>query len=448
MLFKDIPLKQWLLKWILETWYTEATEIQQKVIPAALAWKNIVGQSQTWTGKTAAFLLPILNKIDTNLVWIQALILAPTRELVVQINDEIYNLTKYYRVPTAPIFGWVSEVNQIVQIKRNPRILVATPGRLIDFINQWLIDFSNIKYFVLDEVDRMLDMWFLKDIKTIWDKVTAMEQLYCFSATLNNGIINVIESYVKDYELIKTWWEITVDKLNHGYIMVDNKDKFLNLMKLLNINKEDKIVIFANTKANCSQIYKTLLDEQIKVWMLSWDVAQSKRLSTLDNFTKWKIKILVTTDVAARWLNMDNVWIVVNFDVPQEAENYIHRVGRTARAWASWEAIMFVDPKEKFNLEKIQTQYNIKIPKSTFRQVVDTNATYCHLVWDGSVSKWLLRWWNLQKMRSNVNRKSNNFDTEHGFGWDSSWWFDKIKRFGDRVSKDNKAKRNSGRWRR
>lgn len=382
MLFKNFPIKPWLLKWVEFVWYNEPTLIQQKVIPLALQWKNIVWQSQTWTWKTVAFLLPLLNQIDSNIVKPQALILAPTRELVVQTYDEIYKLTNYYRVPTCCVYWWASQVNQITQLKRNPRIIIATPGRLLDFIQQWLIDFSEIKYFVLDEVDRMLDMWFLPDIEKIWSKLKKIKQTLSFSATLDSRIMWILSSHISNYELVKSWEDILVDKVNHSYVQVDNKDKFINLTKLIALNKSKKIIIFANTRHTTNIIYEKLWQEKYKIWVLNWDLKQSKRLSTLEAFTKGKLNIIVTTDVAARWLNMDNIWLVINYDVPREIESYIHRVWRTARAWASWTAIMLVSSNDMTYMKNIETKYKFKIPKSDFVVMKDVDWIYSNLKWE------------------------------------------------------------------
>lgn len=381
MQFSTLKLKPALLKWIAEVWYVETTDIQEQVIPLALEWRNIVWQSQTWTGKTVAFLLPILNNIDTNTVKPQALIISPTRELVVQTYDEIYKLTNYYRVPACSIYGWASQVWQLHQLKRNPRIIVATPWRLLDFIQQWVIDLGSIKYFVLDEVDRMLDMGFLPDIKKIWAWLSNVKQVLSFSATLDTRIMWILDTYLKDYETIKSWEEILVDKLNHSYMLVDNKDKFINLTKALVMNKDKKIIVFTNTRHSSTLIYERLSQEWYKIWVLNWDLKQSKRLSTLESFTKWKIKIIVTTDVAARWLNMDNIWLVINYEVPKETDSYIHRIWRTARAGESGNAIMFVSSNEVFLMKNIEKVYKFSIPKSEAVAIKDSEWIYWNMKW-------------------------------------------------------------------
>lgn len=386
MLFKDMWLKPWLLRWLSESWYEEATPIQEKVIPLALEWKNIIGQSQTWTWKTAAFLLPLLNAIDTNLVEAQALILAPTRELVVQIYEDIYKFTKYYRVPAATLYGWVSQVNQVTEINRKPRIIIATPWRLWDFVEQKLIDLRTVKYFVLDEVDRMLDMWFSPIIQKLRTKTSRIKQTYSFSATLNEEIINVVKSHIKWFELVKAWQEVIVDKINHSHITVSSRDKFINLVKLLWIHKKEKIVVFTNTINNSDNVYKQLVKERFKVGTINGDMSQWKRLNTMNSFINWDISILVTTDVAARWLNMEDIWLVINFDFPKENDAYIHRIWRTWRAWAYGKAITFVTGFEQTKLQEIENKYSIKIKKSDYNPIEDVEWLYRDLWLDKNVA--------------------------------------------------------------
>lgn len=369
MKFTDFQLKAGILRGVEEAGYETATAIQEKVIPLALEWRNILWQSQTWTGKTAAFLLPLLNNIDTNLVEIQALILVPTRELVVQTTQEIFKLTKYYRVPAIEIFGGVSQDKQLKNLEKTPRIVVATPWRLNDLMQQGELKISTVKYFILDEADRMLDMWFLPSIKKIWAKMPKIKQTMCFSATLNDSILWAIQQHVKEYETIKTSWEIVVPKISHSYMIVPDVDKYANLKSLINTHKDQKIIIFTNTKHASNKIQLRLQQQGYKVHKLHGDMWQSKRLTTLNDFTHNKVKILVTTDVAARWLNMDSVELVINYDVPKDSENYIHRIGRTARAWARWVAIMFVTNKSMDSLKRIESDYKIKIELSTIKAV-------------------------------------------------------------------------------
>lgn len=404
-------IKAWLLRWLTEAWYEEATTIQEKVIPLALEWKNIIWQSQTGTWKTAAFLLPLLNAIDTNLVEPQALILAPTRELVVQIYEDIYKFTKYYRVPAAMLYGWVSQVNQVTEINRKPRIIVATPWRLWDFVEQKLLDLRTVKYFVLDEVDRMLDMWFSPIIQKLRAKTSRIKQTYSFSATLNDEIINVVKTHIKWFELVKAWQEVIVDKINHSYITVSTRDKFINLVKLLWTHKKEKIVIFTNTINNSDNVYKQLVKERVKVGTINGDMSQWKRLNTMNSFINGEITILVTTDVAARWLNMEDIGLVINFDFPKESDAYIHRIWRTWRAWAYGKAITFVTWNEQSKIQWIEKQYDIIIKKSDYSPIEDVEGLYRDLGLDKSVSN--------SKFQENRKRTVSSKSTSSAR---RSWW--------------------------
>jgi ATP-dependent RNA helicase DeaD len=388
MLFTDFWLKKWLLRGLDEMWYHQATPIQEKVIRMVLSGNNVVWQSQTWTGKTAAFLVPLLNKIDTNQTLLQVLIIAPTRELVHQIWEEIRNLTKYYRIRTACLFGWASMINQTIELRRSPSIIVATPWRLMDFMRQGLVKLDSVEYFVLDEVDRMLDMGFVRDIRQIWSGMKWIKQTLTFSATLSSEVKKIINEHISSYEFIKIWEAITVDKINHSYIELAHDDKFITCKQLIDAHPKDKILVFTHTKRNTKTIHKILEAEWYKVWLLNGDMKQSKRMSTLLAFKEQKIRIMVTTDVAARWLNMNNVWLVINFDVPQDAESYIHRIGRTWRAWASGKAIMLVSQEEKNLLANIEKVNRTKIKKSSHLATIDRGGNYSRV----RLSKVKVKW--------------------------------------------------------
>lgn len=387
MSFKEYKIKPGILKAIEQMNYTEATPIQKQVIEAALEWKNIVWQSQTGTGKTAAFLIPLLHRIDTNKKWLQALILAPTRELVNQIGDEVFNLTKFYRVNAVCVFWGASIHIQKNKLRKNPSIIVATPGRLMDLIKQKEINLSPVQFFVLDEVDRMLDMWFVRDITKIRAQMKNIQQTYTFSATISNEIKKIIEEHVSDYESIKVGDEITVDKISHSYIQVEHEDKLFNVQNIINHHKKEKIIIFTHTKRNTKTISTQLSEQWYKAAMLNGDMSQGKRTSTLKLFKEWHTRILVTTDVAARGLNMDNIGLVINFDVPNDAESYIHRIGRTGRAWARGKAIILVSDLEIPLIKNIERINKIRIKKSEHLAIRNEKKTYSHIRLNRSTDK-------------------------------------------------------------
>lgn len=387
MLFSECELKAGLLRSVKSAGYKIATPIQEKVIKIASTGKNIVGQSQTGTGKTAAFLLPILNKIDTNNKNLQALILAPTRELANQIGDEIRSLTKYYGASYVCLFGGASPFLQKKKLRKKPAIVVATPGRLMDFINQKVVNIKKVDYFILDEVDRMLDMGFVRDIEKIRNQMENIQQTFTFSATMNKNMKDIIKKHVSDYEFIKVGEAVTVDKINHSYIPVDHEHKLHNVIKLLKTHKNDKTIIFTHTKRNTNTLQKILKIDGFNAGMLNGDMSQNKRQSTLNAFKAGKIKILVTTDVAARGLNMDNVGLVINFEVPPDAPSYIHRIGRTGRAGAEGNAIMLVSPLEEQLLRDIEKHHKTKVNKSQYNAELDHNQAYKHVRLNRSTDK-------------------------------------------------------------
>lgn len=367
--------------------YKKATPIQEQVIGFAMKGENIVGQSNTGTGKTAAFLIPLLQSIDTNKKGLQALILAPTRELVNQIFDEVVALTKFYRVNAVAVYGGASPVPQQRNLAKGPSIIVATPGRLMDFVGQKVVNLGVVNYFVLDEVDRMLDMGFVRDIKKIRAQMPMIKQTYTFSATLSDEIKKIINEHIKKYEFIKVGEEVTVEAIDHSVMIVEHEHKVANVRKLIDEHLGDKVIIFTQTKRNTKTIGDVLTREGIKVGMLNGNMSQSKRMSTLKEFKAGTTKILITTDVAARGLNMDNVGLVINFDVPNEPESYIHRIGRTGRAGASGKAIMLVSDLEKKLLTQIERAHKITIKHSSHKPVSDDKGVYRGVKLDRSTDK-------------------------------------------------------------
>lgn len=431
MNFSEFKLNRWLLQWITDMWYSDATEIQSKVIIAALEWKNIVWQSQTWTWKTAAFLIPLLEKIAQNRKWLQLLILAPTRELVNQIWEEIEQLTVHNRIHFACIYWGASSFMQKRKLLTWPTIIVATPWRLKDFMNQWVIDISKVKYFILDEVDRMLDMWFVRDIKKIRSLMPSIQQTMTFSATISPEIKKIIDEKVPNYEFIKIWEEVTVDKIKHYIMRMDHTDKLINLIKLIEDKKNDKIVVFTQTKRNTNILCSAIQEYFEDVWALNWDMSQWKRNATLKFFKDWLLRILVTTDVASRWLNMENVNLVINFDVPKEAESYIHRIWRTWRAWADWQALMFVCNEEKPLVNAIEKMHRITIRESNYEVVTDDKRLFTNLRLDKSTDKF---WkWNPNPNKQRKSKSSSDKFSSKPL-WSSWSRSSERKSFGSRSS--------------
>lgn len=342
--------------------YVEATPIQEQVIELALSGKNIVGQSQTGTGKTAAFVLPLLELIDGRVRRPQAIILAPTRELASQIRDEVFKLSEGMRIKSTVIFGGTSFKRQREVIEQGPQIVIATPGRLIDLIDRKYIDLNQVKYFILDECDRMLDMGFVEDIDYIWGHLPKVEQSLTFSATIPEPMKRLLAKYMGEgYEFVKATQELTVEKIDHSFVEVESFDKFRLLTKYIEEAGEKKIIVFARTKHETEHLARMLSENGFKAGYLHGDLEQRQRSRALRAFKDNEIQVFVTTDVAARGLNMNNIDLVINFHVPEDPEAYIHRIGRTGRAGAEGLAIMFVSPSEKLMLKNVERKNKITL---------------------------------------------------------------------------------------
>jgi len=308
--------------------------------------------------------LPLLQAIDNKDRFPQVLIVAPTRELVQQIRDDIMKLTEFFPMRSMCLMGGKSMRFQREDLRYGPQFIVATPGRLIEFMQNGYFDVTKITHFVLDEVDRMLDMGFIEDVDRIWGQLTILKQTMTFSATINNEIKDIINRHCKEFVHIRVGDQITVDKIDHTYIDIAHEHKFATLVHLLEQHKGQKTIIFAQTKRNTEVITRALKQGKHTCAYLNGDLDQRERTRALRAFKDGICKILITTDVAARGLNMDNVELVVNFDVPREPESYIHRIGRTGRAGATGKALMLVSNDEVHLLMDIEKTQKIKLKKS------------------------------------------------------------------------------------
>ncbi|MDD5213697.1 MAG: DEAD/DEAH box helicase [Candidatus Gracilibacteria bacterium] len=362
MLFENLNLKPEVMKGLADAGYTTPTQIQFDVISEIKNGKNIIGQSQTGTGKTAAFVVSLLEKLDMGKRGTQALILAPTRELVNQIREEILLLSKHMNVRSLPVYGGSPIFKQKEMIKKGQDIIIGTPGRVIDLIERGVLKLDQLDFFVLDEVDRMLDMGFVDDIDFIWGKATNLKQSMVFSATITDDMKRIIEKYLGlDYTYIKSTTAITTEKIDHSFIEVPHVDKYEMLLKFIEEHKDQKTIVFCQTKRDTEELADKLLDDNIRASYLNGDMRQRERFKALKDFQENKVDIFVVTDVAARGLNMKNIELVVNFDVPLDPESYIHRIGRTGRAGASGRAVMFVSDRERSSLRSIEKTNKIKI---------------------------------------------------------------------------------------
>lgn len=388
-------------------WYTTPTKIQEEVIRISAEWNNIIGQSQTWTWKTWAFVISILQKIDLTKRGTKALILAPTRELVTQIKEEIFNLSTNMRIRSLAVYGWEAIYKQIKMIDKGQDIIIGTPWRVIDLIERRVIKTDDIEFFVLDEVDRMLDMWFVDDIEFVWSNLKNIKQALAFSATITPEIKWIVEKYLwVDYTFIKATSELTVAKIDHSFVDVPSVDKFDMLKKFILKHKSDKTIVFVDTKRDTEILANKLLDEWFEASYLNWDMRQRERFKALKDFQENKTKIFVVTDVAARGLNIKNIDLVINYHVPQDPESYIHRIGRTWRAWAEGRAIMMVSASEKYAFKNIEKRNKIKIKQ------IDEHWEEVERIEERTNSR---SWWR------NDRNWYNRFERRPARSWYSRW---------------------------
>ncbi|MFA6091273.1 MAG: DEAD/DEAH box helicase [Candidatus Gracilibacteria bacterium] len=362
MLFSELGLDEKVLAALTKNGYTEATKIQEEVIKAAMEGKSIVGQSQTGTGKTAAFVIPLLQKINADLRKPRVIVLAPTRELAMQIREEFYKLSFGTNLRSVAVYGGSNIRSQRESLDAGPQIVVGTTGRLIDLIERRFIDLSNVEYLVLDEVDRMLDMGFIDDIDMIWSRLPKVKQSMTFSATIPQEVNNLLAKYVGDgYESIKATEQLMVSKIDHAFIEVPHFEKYDMLKKYIQEHKDSKVVVFCRMKHETEDIADMLERDGFSTGCLHGDMQQRDRTRSLKRFQDGFCNVFITTDVAARGLNMKDITLVVNYNVPEDPEAYIHRIGRTGRAGAEGKAIMFVTSGERNLLGNIERRNKITL---------------------------------------------------------------------------------------
>lgn len=375
--FSDLCLHPQILKNLEDKGYTTPTPIQEKSIPILLRGEDLFGIAQTGTGKTAAFSLPIIHYLANNPKRLDALcprvlILAPTRELGSQIKDNIFEYSKKLGISSAVIFGGVGQANQVNALRAGLDILVATPGRLMDLMNQGHIRLNQIEVFVLDEADRMLDMGFINDIKKIIAKIPAKRQTLLFSATMPAPILKLAKELLTNAQKVEvTPQATTVEKIDQKVVFCQKADKFILLQKYLKLDSLELCLVFTRTKHGANKIVDHLAKFGVQSAAIHGNKSQTAREKALSDFKAGKIKVLIATDIAARGIDVDGVTHVINFDLPVEAESYVHRIGRTARAGREGSAISFCDDSEKDALKRIEKTIKIILPKEDFAASAD-----------------------------------------------------------------------------
>lgn len=366
MLFKDIKLIEPIQKALVKSGYTKATPIQERAIPQILEGKDLFGIAQTGTGKTAAFTLPILqlmHKQNKTSKLPRTLILTPTRELAAQIGDNIKDYGAFTNFKQTVVFGGVAQGPQEKAIRRGCDIIIATPGRLLDLVEQKIIDLSTIEFLILDEADRMLDMGFINDVKKIMSKMPKKKQTLLFSATMSKTITELANKFLRDPQTVKIKPEATtIEKIEQGLYFVDKNDKdrlLLNIIKPKNIKS---VLVFTRTKHKANKIAKFLTQNGIGAEAIHGNKSQNQRTETLSNFKSARLKVLVATEIVARGIDIDNISHVINYEIPNEPESYVHRIGRTARAGTRGIAYSFAAADERHYVHEIEKIIKKSIP--------------------------------------------------------------------------------------
>ncbi len=367
MTFEDLKLTAPILRALKEKNYTEPTDIQQKAIPPILANKDILGSAQTGTGKTAAFALPIIQLLANHeRTSLRSLIVTPTRELAIQIGENLELYGKYTELRYAVVYGGVKQDPQAGKLKRGVDILVATPGRLLDLINQGIVHLNHIEILVLDEADRMLDMGFITDVKKIIKLVPQKRQTLFFSATMPENIVELSSQILTNPERIEVSPVSSTAETIKQYKFLTNKDSKKDLLHhVLQDERIDQVLLFSRTKHGADRITKNLLKQKIKAAAIHGDKAQNYRQKVLNQFKNGELRVLVATDIAARGIDIDKLKFVINYDIPDLAETYVHRIGRSGRAGESGTAISFCEPEENAYMREIEKLINKKIPTVT-----------------------------------------------------------------------------------
>ncbi len=362
--FNELGFNKKILDAIDAMGFEEPSQIQAEAIPEVLKGNDIIGQAQTGTGKTMAFGAPMLNNITAGKK-VSALVLAPTRELAIQVNEELMRIAKFSRLSILPIYGGQPIDRQIKALKRGVDIVVGTPGRVIDHINRRTLDLTEIQFLVLDEADEMLNMGFIEDIEEIIKSSNDERQTLLFSATMPDQIKRLAKRYMKkDAKHISIAKNtVTVEKIKQYYYEIKHKDRFETLCRILDVDEPSSAIIFCKTKRGVDELVEWMQGRGYNVEGMHGDMNQSQRMNTLRKFKEGNLDFLVATDVAARGIDVEDITHVINYDLPQDTESYVHRIGRTGRANKEGVAYSLVTPREYMMLKQIEKYTKSKIKR-------------------------------------------------------------------------------------
>jgi ATP-dependent RNA helicase DeaD len=370
--FGELQLSREVFKAVSDMGFEEPSPIQSQVIPVILDAKDVLGQAQTGTGKTAAFGIPIVELVNTRLPQVQAIILAPTRELAIQVSEELAKIGKYKHVKTVPIYGGQPIDRQIRAIRFGAHIAIGTPGRVLDHLNRGTLKLQNIKFVVLDEADEMLDMGFIDDIESILSKTPEDRQTLLFSATMPFEIRKLSSKFMKEPVIVSVSRdELTVPQIDQVFYETRDKTKVDALGRIIDMEDIRQAIIFCRTKRGVDELVAALETRGYIASGLHGDLSQTQRDRVMKRFREGKAELLVATDVAARGLDVENVTHVINYDVPQDPESYVHRIGRTGRAGKKGQAITLITPREYRQLRLIEKLVRTRIKREELPTTAD-----------------------------------------------------------------------------
>ena len=399
--FEEFNLDKNIIKSLKNIKYEIPSKVQSKVIPQLLNNKDIIVKSKTGSGKTASFAIPLCEKVDINNNSVQGLIIAPTRELALQIKEEVQNIGRIKKVRCSAIFGKQPLKEQVAELKQRVHIVVATPGRIIDHIGRGTIDLSNIKFFIIDEADKMLNKGFVDDMESIMTKLPQNTCKGMFSATIDDNINSVCEKYMKNIIRIEIKDEDKYIKkqISEFFINSEEENKYDLLKSIIYKECPHSVIVFANTRDKVDEIYKSMKKDKFTVGVIHGDMSQDKRLFIIKDFKENKFNILVSSDITSRGIHVDDVSLVINYEVPRDKENYVHRIGRTGRVDKLGKAITIVSNKEEKYLREIE--------EYTKNQIEEINEIDEREVNEGKNKFKILQENLLKNRKSNINRKEN-----------------------------------------
>lgn len=362
--FEALGIGPEVMRAVREVGYEQPTPIQRQAIPPLSQGRDLVAQSQTGTGKTAAFAIPLIDRIQTDQNVVQALILAPTRELAVQVAETIHKLGRYRGITDLPIYGGQPYDRQLRALQRGVQVVIGTPGRIMDHMRRGTLNLSHVHTVVLDEADQMLDMGFIDDIEFILDDIPAERQIGLFSATIPPRIRSLAKRYLRDpYTITIEREKVTVPEVEQFYVEATRQSKLDDLSRILDMETPESTIVFVRTKQEADELAQTLIGRGYSAEAIHGDLSQAQRERAIASFRDGRNDTLVATDVAARGLDIPNVSHIINFDIPGDPEAYVHRIGRTARAGKSGIAITFVTPRERAHLRTIERLINMPLKR-------------------------------------------------------------------------------------